>query len=222
MPDPNLAPIRIHKELVNSIQADLPESMEQQRKRLVKQYDLPLRDVNVLMRIGSEEEKVMAVEPVKYFEEISKGRDARVALNWIIQILLRALNSQELPFSDNTVDAVHLGQLIDLVEASKVTSSTARSLLEELLTDTQLLQPHLSSPNPILALLSSRDALALDSSDDLTNLCQEIIRDLPNESNTVRKGNEKVVMRLVGEVMKRAKGRANAHLARKIFLELLK
>ena len=198
MPDPNLPPVNVAA-VVAAARQELPELLEQQRKRLVAQYSVPLRDVNVLIRIGLEEETV-GVDAVEYFEQVCQGRDARVVLNWIIQSLLGALNSQGKTFASNTVQAVHLGQLIDLVEAGQITTSTARALLDELAAESgsQLLQSHSHSQNAVLALLSSRDALALDSGDDLTTLCREIMQDLPVECDKVRNGNEKVVMRLVG------------------------
>jgi aspartyl-tRNA(Asn)/glutamyl-tRNA(Gln) amidotransferase subunit B len=221
MPDPNLAQTYISPELLASAANEMPETIEQQRNRLTSQYKLPLNDVNILMRIDMEETRGNA-HPVAYFEQLCQNRDPKVALNWIIQVLLRALNDQEKTFAENTISEEHFGQLIDLVEAGQVTASTARSLIKELLSNESLLQQESSQPNPVLSLLSSRDALALSGQDELTSLCQQIIKDLPKESDKVRQGNDKVVMRLVGEVMKRARGRADAQLARKIFTNLLR
>jgi aspartyl-tRNA(Asn)/glutamyl-tRNA(Gln) amidotransferase subunit B len=49
-----------------------------------------------------------------------------------------------------------------------------------------------------------------------------VIGDLPDVAMAIRKGNEKPVMRLVGEVMKRSKGRADPKEARRILMEILK
>ena len=57
---------------------------------------------------------------------------------------------------------------------------------------------------------------------DLEGICQQVIQVLPKESEAVRKGNDKVVMRLVGEVMKVSQGRADAKKAREILLGILK
>jgi aspartyl-tRNA(Asn)/glutamyl-tRNA(Gln) amidotransferase subunit B len=222
MPDPNLPPLQVTPELIESVKKDLPESLEEQRKRLVEQYQLPLRDVNVLMRIGLEDEKIVNADAVAYFEQLAKGRDAKVALNWVTQVLLRNLNSQELSFADNSVEASHLGNLIDLVEGGQCTSTTGSSLVKQMLRDARLLEPYASSTNPVLALLVDRDALALDSNEELTALCQQVIQDLPKESEKIRKGQEKVLARLIGEVMKRTKGRADAEVARTELMRLLK
>lgn len=44
----------------------------------------------------------------------------------------------------------------------------------------------------------------------LRELCQRAINALPREANSARKGNEKVIMRLVGYVMKESRGTADA------------
>jgi len=66
--------------------------------------------------------------------------------------------------------------------------------------------------------------LGLDTSPtgDLEDTCRSVIGDLPDVATTIRKGNEKPVMRLVGEVMKRSKGRADPKEARRILMEILK
>jgi aspartyl-tRNA(Asn)/glutamyl-tRNA(Gln) amidotransferase subunit B len=66
--------------------------------------------------------------------------------------------------------------------------------------------------------------LGLDTSPtgDLEEICRSVIGDLPVVATTIRKGNEKPVMRLVGEVMKRSKGRADPKEARRLLMEILK
>jgi aspartyl-tRNA(Asn)/glutamyl-tRNA(Gln) amidotransferase subunit B len=67
--------------------------------------------------------------------------------------------------------------------------------------------------------------LGLDTSaqsEDLEKTCQEVVDGLPDVAAAIRKGNEKPVMKLVGEVMKRSKGRADPKEARRILLDILK
>ena len=56
------------------------------RARLESQYGLGWRDINVLMRVGAEDEGagrgVSADDAVEYFERVAAGRDAQVAMNW--------------------------------------------------------------------------------------------------------------------------------------------
>lgn len=220
MPDPNLPALHISAEVVKDIQNSMPELIEHQRDRIVRQYKLPVNEVNILIRIGLEEERG-EIDAVIYFEQVAMGRNAKIVLNWIIQILVRSLNDQGKAFVDNTIDPKHLGQIIDLVESAKLTSSIARAFIKELLQDAEILKPY-HSDNAVFELLSSRGVLAMGSSESLRDLCQEAIKNLPEESQKIRQGNEKIVKRLVGEVMKRSKGRADAKAAQEELLKLLR
>jgi len=61
-----------------------------------------------------------------------------------------------------------------------------------------------------LVRLVQEHTLASKPGLDLSKLADEIIQANPEESNLVRKGQEKVVMRLVGQDMRESKGSANA------------
>lgn len=135
-----------------------------------------------------------------------------------IQELLKALNSQSLAFRQNPVSAEHLGELIDVVESGQATMSTARKLVESLVSRSV----ELKKGQRILAYLEQQGALALNSAADLGPLCQEAVEALPSEAEAVRRGKVKAVERIVGQVMKLAKGRADANAARKLLLEMLK
>ena len=59
------------------------------------------------------------------------------------------------------------------------------------------------------------------SSDLLRRLCDDAIAALPEEADVARKGNERVIMKLVGKVMKQSRGRANAKAATDLLKEIL-
>lgn len=244
MPDQNLPAIHINDAMVDSIRAWLPELADEQRARLVAQYGIGIREANVLMRIGlgDEEEPVPntpgpakgasstpeTVDPVPYFEALANGRDGPLALNWLIHELLKALNAVGKTFGQNPVRARDFGELIDLVQSGKVTLSTARGLLSELVSSSDEcaspLRPFVAAQpqSTIEALLRSRDSMALDANGALEALCADAIKALPQEAALVRAGKDKVVMRLVGEVMKRAKGRADAKAAKERLLAMVR
>lgn len=57
---------------------------------------------------------------------------------------------------------------------------------------------------------------------DYDLLCSSIVQALPAESDKVRKGNTNVLARLIGEGMKRSKGRADAKVLRERLLDALR
>lgn len=56
---------------------------------------------------------------------------------------------------------------------------------------------------------------------DYELLCSSVLQALPTESDKVKKGNLNVLARLIGEGMKRSKGKADAKLLRKGLLDAL-
>lgn len=253
MPDPNLPPVRVDEDVLNEYRSKLPEHPDVQRTRLQEQYGLKIRDVNVLMRIGLEDDRDFRrkVSPppadgfddagaVAYFESLSRTRSPHTVIKWIVHSLMTALNQHSLAFSASIVPPKVLGELIDLVEAGKLTQTSGRALLGDLvagpLPAAEGAEPapalDLSSATPVLDLATAKGLLALEadssagagsgSESGLDALCAEIVRDMPEEAEKVRQGQDKVIKALIGAVMRRTKGRADARAAKDIFVGILR
>lgn len=250
MPDPNLPPIVLSRPQIDDIQQSLPELPDARRDRLHSQYGLNSRDINVLMRVGVEDEgagriiaadkhaevghsplddSVQEADAVHYFEQVAKGRDAQVALNWIIHELLRILNARNWPFSASLLPPRYLGELLDLVDSGRCTSTTAKTVIAQILDGhsdmslSALEQQRRSSGSSsvMLDLLSKHTLLALNSREALMPLIDRALLQLPAQVAEVQKGNLKVATRIVGQVMKDANGRADAKLVHQVILERL-
>lgn len=89
MPDPELAPLVIPEYIIEKMKKSLPELPDAKRERLEAQYGLKQREVDILVKLdealendegdGMEESRAGGVS---YFEQVAKGRDARIAANW--------------------------------------------------------------------------------------------------------------------------------------------
>ena len=73
-PDPDLVPLELDAGWVESLKASLPELPDAKRARFISQYGLPAYDAGVL---------VAEQATADFFETVAKGRDARLAANWI-------------------------------------------------------------------------------------------------------------------------------------------
>ncbi|KAF7967986.1 hypothetical protein HWV62_32393 [Athelia sp. TMB] len=218
MPDPNLPPLLVDADYISRIHATMPELPEQTRARLVAQ-GLSERDADVLMSVDSGREVGFDGEPgnggaVAYFDALSQGRDPKVVVNWMTHELLGQLTARKETFSQNPVSIEQMGELIDIVQNGSITGTSGKALLKHMLS-----HPSISAPSALAAEMS---LLAASSTDDtLRTLCEETISALPQEADVVRKGNEKVIMKLVGRVMKESRGRADAKAATELFKEML-
>jgi aspartyl-tRNA(Asn)/glutamyl-tRNA(Gln) amidotransferase subunit B len=81
------------------------------------------------------------------------------------------------------------------------TGTVAKSILQRLFE---------SDPSPPIHDLIASASSTGQGDDDLAVLARDIIEALPVEAAKVRRGQGKVVMRLVGEGMKRSGGKADA------------
>lgn len=98
-----------------------------------------------------------------------------------------------------------------------ITGTSAKTLLRHILDNPS------STSLPLSTLIDQLSLRAFSSTDNssLATLCESAIDALPREAEAARKGNEKVVMRLVGWVMKESKGTADARAVASQLKEML-
>ncbi|KAF8603440.1 Glutamyl-tRNA amidotransferase B subunit [Ceratobasidium sp. AG-I] len=221
MPDPNLPPLIVEPEYIEHIKSTMPTLPAETRERIMSSYKLSPRDVDVLMSIDSGADVGFDGEPpshlgaVAYFESVVRGgRDPKVVANWIIHELLGQLSYRDQSFADNLVTPSRLGEVIDAVEGRVVTGTSGKLLLRHL-TET-------GSELPLEQIIDTLGFRAASSAAELTGLCRTAIEMLPKESELVSKGNDKVLMKIVGQVMRLSKGAADAQAAREELLKQLR
>ena len=120
-PDPDLLPLEFEQDWVDSIQASLPELPDEKKARLVADFGLPAYDADVLIS-----EKLSA----DYFEEVAKGRDGKLAANWVINELFGRLNKENLEVTQSPVTADQLGGIVDLISDGTISGKIAKELFE--------------------------------------------------------------------------------------------
>jgi aspartyl-tRNA(Asn)/glutamyl-tRNA(Gln) amidotransferase subunit B len=95
MPDPNIPPLLLTEAYVGDVRREMPELPVETRKRLMER-GLKERDVDVLMAmdagreipfdgegtVGHGELQRSQYPAVAYFDEVAKGREAKVVANW--------------------------------------------------------------------------------------------------------------------------------------------
>lgn len=106
--------------------------------------------------------------------------------------------------------------IINAVQSKILTGTSAKTLLRHILDHPSSLTAPLSD---LIDELSLRATAPDDSS--LRLLCQKAINALPKEAESARRGNEKVVMRLVGWAMKESKGTADARAVADVLRSIL-
>jgi aspartyl-tRNA(Asn)/glutamyl-tRNA(Gln) amidotransferase subunit B len=203
--EPDLLPIRLSEEWKSEILADFPELPLARRARFIEQYNLPEYDADIL----TSERKLS-----DYYENTVKayGDDPKKVSNWLMNDVMRMINDQGLNPEQMKLSPVALVEILKLVDKGTINISTGKSLLQKV-------QETGKAPDQIVA----DEGLGLVSDDSAIRVvCEEVLRENPNEVESYKAGKVTLIGWFVGGVMKKMRGKADAALARKILEELLK
>src|SRR5260370_38523719 len=69
-------------------------------------------------------------ETADFFEAVAKGRDAKVATNWVINDLAGRLNKEGRDIAASPVSAWQRGAILDLISAGPISGKIAKALFE--------------------------------------------------------------------------------------------
>jgi aspartyl-tRNA(Asn)/glutamyl-tRNA(Gln) amidotransferase subunit B len=202
--EPDLLPVRLDEAWQAAILAELPELPLERRTRFTREYELPEYDADILTGERSLSE---------YFEAAVKayGSQAKRVSNWLMNDVLRMLNEKGLPASDLRLTPVYLAEIIKLVDAGTINTSTGKSLLDRV-------QESGRSPSEIV----EADGLARVSDEEaIRAVCAEVLAENPEQVAIYKSGKTTLIGWFVGQVMKKMRGKADPQVARALLEELL-
>jgi aspartyl-tRNA(Asn)/glutamyl-tRNA(Gln) amidotransferase subunit B len=125
-PCPDLLPLEIEQAWVDQIAATMPELPDAKKARFMGDFGLTDYDANVL---------TADLESAAFFEAVAKGRDGKIAANWVINELFGRLNKEGKVIAESPVSAAQLGGMLDLLAKGEITGKMAKDLFEILWTE---------------------------------------------------------------------------------------
>ncbi|MCG8444539.1 MAG: Asp-tRNA(Asn)/Glu-tRNA(Gln) amidotransferase subunit GatB, partial [Hyphomicrobiales bacterium] len=120
-PDPDLLPLEFGQAFVDALAEALPELPDEKRARFVSDYGLKPYDAGVLVS-----EQALA----DFFEAAAKGRDAKLAANWVMNDLPGALAKAGKTIDQSPVSPEQVGGIIDLIGNGTISGKIAKDLFE--------------------------------------------------------------------------------------------
>ncbi|MCX7857905.1 MAG: Asp-tRNA(Asn)/Glu-tRNA(Gln) amidotransferase subunit GatB [Deltaproteobacteria bacterium] len=203
-PDPDLLPLIVDEEWIETIKVTLPELPSEKMERFVQQYNLPQYDVEILCS-----EKELA----NYFEETVKlYPEPKAVSNWIMTEFLRELKETDVPIEKVKFRPQHLAELLYLIKDGKISIKIAKDMFPELFRKG-------ISPKKYV---EEKNILQISDESLIKQAVEKVILGHPKEVEEYKKGKEKLFGFFVGQVMKETKGRANPKLVNDILREKLK
>ncbi|MCX5479310.1 Asp-tRNA(Asn)/Glu-tRNA(Gln) amidotransferase subunit GatB [Kaistia geumhonensis] len=203
-PDPDLLPLVLDESWVQEIAASLPELPDALKARFVKDYGLSAYDAGVL---------VLEKDVAEFYEAVAKGRDPKIAANWVTQELAARLNRDGLDITSSPVSAAQIGAIIDLIADGTISGKIAKDLFE-------IVWSEGGDPK---AIVEARGLKQVTDTGAIEKVVDDIIAANPEKVEQV-KVKPTLAGWFVGQIMKASGGKANPQavneiLKRKLGLE---
>ena len=202
-PDPDLVPLTISNEWIDEVNELIPELPASRRRRYQAEYKLSLKDAQAL-----------TAEPdlCNFFEQcVEQSNNGPACAKWLLNAGAKYANENKCLVNDLGITPDQLAELIELRSENKVGSSAADTLFGLLCDSDQTAQ----------ALADEHSLLQVTDSGAVDAWVAEAIEAQPQAADDVRSGKDAAIGRLVGEVMKRSGGAADAKSVRERLLQQL-
>jgi aspartyl-tRNA(Asn)/glutamyl-tRNA(Gln) amidotransferase subunit B len=139
-------------------------------------------------------------------------KDPKASFNWITGELFRLLKKAEVDISDSKVSATELGLLVLAMEEGSLPKSKGKEILNNMWETG-------TSAEILIEKQMSESALSIS---DLENWLEEVLTENRKQVEEFRAGKEKILGFLVGQVMKKSKGRGDPRLINDELLKKLR
>ncbi|HPE30277.1 MAG TPA: Asp-tRNA(Asn)/Glu-tRNA(Gln) amidotransferase subunit GatB [Parvularculaceae bacterium] len=188
-PDPDLLPLVLDPAWVESIKAKLPELPDAKKHRFMEAYGLSSYDAAVLS---------VDKDKADYFDAVAKGRDGKLASNWVTTELFGALNKSGKEITESPISAAQLGSLIDLISDGTISGRIAKDVFAIMFE---------TSEDPA-KIVEERGLKQVTDTGAIEKAIDEIIAANPQQVEQVKE-KPKTFGWFVGQVMKATGGKAN-------------
>ncbi|MBL8552583.1 MAG: Asp-tRNA(Asn)/Glu-tRNA(Gln) amidotransferase subunit GatB [Hyphomonadaceae bacterium] len=195
-PDPDLLPLEIEQKWIDEIRASLPELPDAKKRRFMESYGLTAYDAGVLSGDS---------ESAAYFETVAKGRDAKLAANWVTQELFGALNKAGLELSASPVKAEQLGALLGLIQESVINGKIAKDVFAKMF----------ETGDDPAAIVEREGLKQVTDTGAIEKAIDDLLAANPDKVEDVKK-NPKAFGWWVGQAMKATGGKANPQIVNQI------
>jgi aspartyl-tRNA(Asn)/glutamyl-tRNA(Gln) amidotransferase subunit B len=202
-PDPDLVPLNISDDYIETIKRTMPELPEAKRSRFQSEYNLPEYDANVLTE---------SPELANYFENTAKSvKDKKAASNWVMGQVLKAVKDADGDLSSLKVTPIFLAEILNLLGDQKINANAAKTVFEACLKSGK-------APKDIV---EEKGLTQVSDTGAIETAISEVIAENQKDVQDYLAGNDRVLGFLIGQIMRATKGKANPKIVNEILREKL-
>ena len=199
-PEPDLVELDISPEFVAQIKERMPELPTEKVKRFIETYGIQRSEVLLLTKQR---------QVADYFEECAKyTKDYKRLSLWIINELFRVLKESTLTIEKCPISTKDFATLVNMISDGEITEQVAKSVLDEMFTTGK--SPH--------QIVKEKGIKVIHEKDVLSEMVDEVISSHSHIIERIKAGKTEAINFLIGQVMKKTKGQADARLVRELIL----
>lgn len=202
--DPDLRPTILTDAYIDEINKSLPELPNAKKARYMAEYDLSNYDAGQL--VGSQ-------KIAQFFEKaVAVCNNAKAVANWIMRDIFSRLDEDQkeegaVPFKPEL-----LGEMIKLIDAGTISNNIAREVFEQMWT---------TGKDPA-TIVDEKGLRQISDDGALIEMAKEVLEANEKSVNDYLGGNERAMKALMGQMMKKTKGKANPQKVTQILTGMLK
>ena len=201
-PCPDLPPLIITEELIQKINAEMPEMQDEKKKRYQEKFGLSSYDAHLLS-----EDKAISL----YFEEASALHDPKIVAHFITGELFSLLNKENCTIEESKISSKEFSLLMDALGQGKISGKMAKMLCEKMWYTQKSVTDLMSDEN----MVQESNPVVIEA------LVTEICDAHPTQMAAYKAGKEKLFGFFVGEIMKQSKGKMNPQVVNEILKKKL-
>jgi len=208
-PDPDLLPVCLDQETIETIRKELPELPDAKRNRFINEYGLSEYDSEVLTSTR---------DLAEYFEAVVNAADgeAKLSANWIMGELSAVLNKSNQDITQSLVSAEMLGGMVKRIKDNTISSNIAKQVFVAMWNG-------LGTADEII---DNQGLKQVTDTGAIEKLVDDVIAANPDQVKQYQEAPEekqgKLIGFFVGQIMKQSKGKANPQQVNQMLQEKLK
>lgn len=202
-PEPDLPPIILTDEYIDSIKRNLPILPDERRRIFIEKYGVSEQNADVLVN-----DKALA----DFFEKCLKYYDnAQELSSLLVGEFLAQLHSLNMSIRDVKVSPSQIAKLLKLLDDGVLTGLSAKTVLREML---------VTGEDPE-SIIQKKGLQRITSRELLMQLVDKIFNENPKAVQDALT-NEKTIHFLIGQVMRMTQGKADPSLVRELIEDKLR
>lgn len=201
-PEPDLPPLEISEEIIKDLKNKLPELPNNKKMRFIKEYSLNEKEAEILTG-----EKEIS----EFFEETLKNYyNPKEVANWILTEILAYTEPENI--NKLSITPFELSVLIKNVCEDEIPRNIGKEILKR----------KIEEKEDILKMIEEEKKKIIKEESLIENIVKEVLNENKEAVLKYKSGKEGIIGFLIGETMKKLKGKGNPKEIKDVILKNIK